>query len=89
MEQIYHISEQCEVELSIDHKRMQITVEGTIEEMDKAKDKIFELVKTLQKKNFMNEMVKQIAERVQWEGMVCKFHLMFFPHHLFLLIYRG
>lgn len=78
MEQIYHISEHSEVELSIDDKRMKITVEGTIEEMDKAKDKIFELLKTFQRENFWNEMEKQLAERVQWEGMVCKFHLIFF-----------
>lgn len=78
MEQIYHISEQCEVELSVDDKRMKITVEGTIEEINKAKDKIFELLKTFQKDFFLNEMEKQLANRVHWEGMVCKFHVIFF-----------
>lgn len=73
--------------MSIDHKRMKITVEGTMEEMDKAKDKIFELLKTFQKEKFLNELKKQISERVQWEGMVRNFHLIFFPHRLFLLIY--
>lgn len=56
---------------------MKVTVEGTIEEMDKAKEKFFELLKTLQKEKFLNEMKKQLSERVQWEGMVRKFHLIF------------
>lgn len=63
--------------MSIDHKRMKITVEGTMEEMDKAKDKIFELLKTFQKEKFLNKLKKQISERVQWEGMVRNFHLIF------------
>lgn len=77
MDQIYQISRLCEVEMSIDHKRMKVTVEGTMEEMDKAKEIFFELLKTLQKEKFLNEMKKQLSERVQWEGMVRKFHLIF------------
>lgn len=63
--------------MTIDHKRMKVTVEGTMEEMDKAKENFFELLKTLQKEKFLNEIKKQLSERVQWEGMVRKFHFIF------------
>lgn len=62
--------EDCEVELSIDQQRMNITVKGVIEEVDKAKDNIFELCKKFQEDIFLNEIGKQLAETVQWKLVV-------------------
>lgn len=64
--------EDCEVELSIDQQRMTVTVKGVIEEVDKAKDNIFELCKKFQKDIFLNEIGKQLAETVQWKLVVCQ-----------------
>lgn len=70
--------EDCEVELSIDQQRMTVTVKGVIEEVDKAKDNIFELCKKFQKDIFLNEIGKQLAETVQWKLVVCQ-SLLIFP----------
>lgn len=89
MEQLYHIPEDCEVELSIDHQRMNITVEGIIEEIDKANDKIFERLKKIQEELFLNEIGKQLKETIQWKIKVWKSRLIFsYPYILNYLIDR-
>lgn len=75
MEQFYHIAEDCE--LSIDQQRMTVTVKGVIEEIDKTKDKIFELCKKFQEDIFHNEIGKQLAETVQWKLVVGQSLLIF------------
>lgn len=81
MDQFYHISQQYEVKLSIEHSKMKISLEGVLEEMDKAKDKIFELLRALQEELFLDEMIKKSAETVQWNILVSKFNWLFFFLH--------
>lgn len=48
-------------------------MEGLKEEVDKAKDKIFELLRKFQKERWLDEEAKLVADTVQWSVMVCKF----------------
>ena len=48
-------------------------MEGLKEEVDKAKDKIFELLRRFQKERWLDEEAKLVADTVQWSIMVCKY----------------
>lgn len=70
---LYDVPEQCEIEMSIDKQSGKITMEGLKEEVHKAKDKIFELLRKFQKERWLDEEAKLVADTVQWSVMVCKF----------------
>lgn len=71
--QFYDIPEQCEIEMTIDKQSGKITMEGLKEELDKAKDKIFDLLRQFQKERWLDEEAKLVADTVQWSVMVCKY----------------
>lgn len=71
--QFSDIPEQCEIEMTIDKQSGKITMEGLKEELDKAKDKIFDLLRKFQKERWLDEEAKLVADTVQWSMMVCKY----------------
>lgn len=57
----------------IDKQSGKIIMEGFKEELDKVKDKIFDLLRKFQKERWLDEEVKFVVDIVQWSMMVCKY----------------
>ena len=69
MDEIRKVGDQQDVEMSFNAGR--ITIEGVREEVDKAKDAIYELMRKFQKERWLDEEAKLVADTVQWSIMVC------------------
>lgn len=65
----YDVPEQCEIEMSINKQSGKVTMEGLKGEVDKAKDRINELLRKFQKERWLDEEAKLVADTVQWSVM--------------------
>lgn len=69
MDEIRKCGDQQNVEMSFNAGT--VIIEGFREEVDKAKDAIYELIRKFQKERFSDEGAKLMADTVQWSVMVC------------------